>query len=101
MSADELMPRMRDGLELNADVTVTVPAHVLLSFVVSYSAAKWTCPYTTMLLFLARKALYAPAYLKEQEARMQAEEAQVRQIMSRMVPGFPAPDTPPDAGELG
>jgi hypothetical protein len=91
--------RMRT-MDLNEPVTLTLPAHVWLGFLASYSATKWACMYATAIHAEAMEALLDPLWLKEREAARARRHDQEHALMSRIIPGFPAPDIPPDAGGL-
>jgi hypothetical protein len=97
---DADVPRMRDDLKMNDEVSVTLPAHVWLAFVTVYMVAKWSNPYATMVALAARETIYHPRYLSEQEAQRQQHHDMHQKIISRMIPGFPTPDVPPDADDF-
>lgn len=95
---------MRKGIELNAPVTITLPAHVWHGYWSAYGAAKWGCSEATAIMMEVRDAMFDPVWLKEREADTQRKhDEHHRQILGSMfsgLPGIDMPDIPPDAGDL-
>lgn len=70
------MPRMRDGLQMNDEVTVTLPAHVWLGFYASYLTADWNDYYANLIGNASQEQLLDPVYVREMEAYHMEEHEQ-------------------------
>lgn len=92
--------RFRD-LKIDEQVSVTLPAHIWLGFIASYSAfSDYNCGYANMIGSAAQEAMLDPVYLRERQAETERQLAQHQHMMSNMIPGFPGPQIPPDLSGL-
>ncbi len=76
-------------LSLNAPVAITMPAHVWVGFIATYSEASWNSPYANSILGQIVNALLDPEYSEAREAE-ERQEAQhdLAAVLARHVIGL-------------
>lgn len=99
MSDEEKYGRMRP-IQIGDDVTITLPAHIWLGFVGAYAATRWESADASTIMHAVHLAVFDPVWLKERTAHIQRQNDEQHRRIATMIPGFPVPEVPPDAGEI-
>lgn len=86
-------------MDVTADVTVTLPAHVWLGFAAAYNVAGWECSEVTAICLEAQAQMLDPVYLRERMAQLQ-QHRDLHERMNKQVFGGLF-DTPPDDPRAG
>ena len=60
-------------MDLNEEVTITLPAHIWAGFIFTYNNADWTELCASKIALAAQNAILDPVYLREQEAAAQSQ----------------------------
>lgn len=87
-------------MDLNAPVSITLPAHVWRGFLAAYCSTKWESTDATSIMMEIQDALFDPLWAREQQAEAQRKHDEYHRRMSGILPGFLPPEIPPDAGNL-
>jgi hypothetical protein len=93
---DNGIPRMKKGICLNDDLTITLPAHVWLQFYAAYLASDEHNYFADIVARTAYDSLIDPLFVKEMEAASQAAADKAhRHIHSLFGSELPGPEIPP------
>lgn len=87
-------------MSLNEPVTITLPAHIWLGFMFAYSDSEWSNLCAGKIAFEAQKAVMDPVYVKEQEAKIQAQADMQHAAFHHMFTGQ-HPENPPNVTDVG
>lgn len=87
----------KDGIGLNDDVTVQIPAGIIIAAVSAYAEAEWCSGAVSQLMVMCQEQIIDPLYWNEtqaahQEAHDQAEAMRnqmMQQIMPHIMPHDP------------
>jgi hypothetical protein len=86
-------------MEMDVPVTITLPAHVLLGFLYTYTGAEWNDTCATQIALEIRNTLLDPVYLKEEEAKVQ-EHADMHQAVFNHFTGQGPIEMPPNVTDF-
>lgn len=83
----------RDGIGLNDEVTVQIPAGIIIAAISAYAETQWSCGAMSQLMVMCQEQIIDPVYWNEtqaahQEAHDQAEAIRT-QMMSQIMPNLP------------
>jgi hypothetical protein len=87
---------MRDGLEFNDEIAITLPAHIWYQFATCYMETDWSNGAAVVIAMAVQEKIVDPLAIKEHEARLQAMNSQNEQIAARFA-NWPG-DIPPGYG---
>lgn len=86
-------PRYRK-LELNEEISISMPVGVWLSFTAAYATTEWQCGPANFIAHLIAEALLDPIFLNERlasdQAQMDAQNAAMHRMLGMPFGGFPS-----------
>lgn len=88
------LPRYKK-MDLSEPVTVTLPAHIWMSFAAAYQSTDWADPYASLIAKTAQEEMLDPIYIRERQAAMQQQRDEHKSIFDAMFTGRP-PEVPPN-----
>lgn len=92
MSDNEEFPcEMMQKMDLSEDVSVTLPAHVWISFWSCYFSAEWTNHYASHVADAAQRAILHPDHIARREEQYREQQERVSSIsFPSLFGGMPA-----------